>query len=95
VADDLPIVLIVEDDALVQGLVADALTEGGFATAVAPSAEEAVTLLKGKVADYRALVTDIRLTGSMSGWEIAKQAREMDPTSRCYASHSQSLNLGG
>jgi CheY-like chemotaxis protein len=80
VADDLPIVLIVEDDALVQGLVADALTEGGFATAVAPSAEEAVTLLKGKVADYRALVTDIRLTGSMSGWEIAKQAREMDPT---------------
>jgi DNA-binding response OmpR family regulator len=80
VANELPIVLIVEDDAMVQGLVEDALTEGGFATAVAPSAEEAVTLLKGKVARYRALVTDINLTGSMSGWEVAKQAREIDPT---------------
>jgi DNA-binding response OmpR family regulator len=80
VENDLRIILIVEDDALVQGIVEDALTEGGFAVAIAHSGEEAVTLLKGRVANYRALVTDINLTGSMSGWEVAKQAREIDPT---------------
>jgi CheY-like chemotaxis protein len=53
---------------------------GGFETAIAPSADEAVTLLKGKVMNYRALVTDINLKGRMSGWEVAKQAREIKPT---------------
>jgi DNA-binding response OmpR family regulator len=76
---DLPIVLIVEDDASIQSIVEDALNEGGFETAIAPSAEEAVTLLKGKVMDYRALVTDINLKGRMNGWEVAKHAREIDP----------------
>ena len=77
---DLPIVLIVEDDEAIQSFVEDALKEGGFETAIAPSAEEAVTLLKGKVANYRALVTDINLKGRMNGWEVAKRAREIDPT---------------
>lgn len=63
-----------------QGIVEDTLKEGGFETAIAPSAEEAVTLLKGKVLNYRALVTDINLKGRMNGWEVAKQAREIDPT---------------
>jgi DNA-binding response OmpR family regulator len=77
--EHLPMVLIVEDDELIQGIVEDALKEGGFETAIAPSAEEAVTLLKGRVMDYRALVTDINLKGHMNGWEVAKQAREIDP----------------
>jgi DNA-binding response OmpR family regulator len=79
VAINLPMVLIVEDDEAIQNLVEDALNEGGFETAIAPSAEEAMTLLRGKVMDYRALVTDINLTGRMNGWEVAKQAREIDP----------------
>jgi DNA-binding response OmpR family regulator len=29
------------------------------------------------VADYRALITDVNLNGSLSGWEVAKQIREM------------------
>jgi DNA-binding response OmpR family regulator len=72
-------VLIVEDDELIQGMVEDALKEGGFETAIAPSAEEAVTLLKGRIMDYRALVTDINLKGHMNGWDVAKLAREIDP----------------
>jgi CheY-like chemotaxis protein len=76
---NLPIVLIVEDDETVQDIVEDALKEGGFETALAPSAEEAVTLLKGKASNYRALVTDINLKGRMNGWEVARQAREIDP----------------
>lgn len=72
-------VLIVEDDPSIQSIVEDALKEGGFETAIATSAEEAVTLIKGKVMSFRALVTDINLSGRMTGWEVAKQAREIDP----------------
>jgi DNA-binding response OmpR family regulator len=28
---------------------------------------------------YRALVTDISLRGKIDGWEVAQQAREIDP----------------
>ena len=76
----LPVVLIVEDDSEIQVIVEDALKEAGFETAIAPSAEEAVTLLKGKVMNYRALVTDINLKGRMTGWDVARQAREIDST---------------
>ena len=78
--NNLPIVIIVEDDFAIQIVVEEALSDAGFETAVAPSAEEAVTLLKSKVMDYRALVTDINLKGHMAGWEVAKQAREINPT---------------
>lgn len=76
---DLPIILVIEDDEAIQSLVEDALTEGGFATAIAASGEEAVTLLKGRTSEYRALVTDINLRGKMDGWEVARNAREIDP----------------
>jgi DNA-binding response OmpR family regulator len=77
--EDLPVILVVEDDQAVQGIVEDALTEGGFEPAVAASGEEAVTLLKGRIINYRALVIDISLRGRIDGWEVASQAREIDP----------------
>src|SRR5437016_8271307 len=55
------------------------LVTAGFEPAIAPSGEEAVTLLKGRTTNYRALVTDIGLRGKMNGWEVAQQAREIDP----------------
>ena len=67
-----------KDDPLIQAMVEDALTDGGFETAIAPSGEEAVTLLKGNKTPYRALVTDINLRGKIDGWEIARVAREID-----------------
>ena len=75
----MPVILIIEDDEAIQSLVEDALTEGGFEPAIAPSGEEAVTLLKGRIVNYRALVTDITLRGRIDGWEVARQAREIDP----------------
>ena len=75
----MPVILIVEDDALIQGVVEDALRAGGFEAAIAPSAEEALTLLRGKVMNCQALVTDINLKGHVDGWEVARQARQIDP----------------
>ena len=77
-ADQL-VVLVVEDDQEIQSIVEDALTDGGFEPAIAPSGEEAVTLLKGNKGSYRALVVDVNLRGRMDGWEVAKHAREIDP----------------
>ena len=48
-------------------IVEESLTDGGFEPAIASSGEEAVTLLKGGLTKYRALVTDINLSGTMSG----------------------------
>jgi DNA-binding response OmpR family regulator len=76
---DLVVILVVEDDAPIQSIIEDALTDGGFEPAIAASGEEAVTLLKGNKGKYRALVTDIQLRGVMDGWEVAKKAREIDP----------------
>jgi CheY-like chemotaxis protein len=76
---DLPTILVIEDDQLVQGMVEDALTEGGFEVAIAASGEEAITLLTGNQMQYRGLVTDINLRGRLQGWEVARAAREIDP----------------
>jgi CheY-like chemotaxis protein len=38
-----------------------------------------VTLLRGGKTKYCVLVTDINLRGKMDGWEVARQARDLDP----------------
>ena len=76
---ELPVILVIEDDDAIQTVVEAALSDAGFEPAIAPSGEEAVTLLKGIKGKYRALVTDIQLRGVMDGWEAARRAREIDP----------------
>jgi DNA-binding response OmpR family regulator len=76
--EDRPIILVIEDDQGIQGIIEDALTDGGFEAAIAASGEEAVTLLQGHHTRYRALVTDIKLLGQIDGWTIAQKAREID-----------------
>jgi DNA-binding response OmpR family regulator len=78
--EDLLVVLVVEDDPSILGIVEAALTDGGFEPAIVSSGEEAVTLLKGGKRKCRALVTDIDLgQGKLDGWEVAKLAREIEP----------------
>jgi CheY-like chemotaxis protein len=76
---EMPVILVVEDEELVQSLIEDTLRDGGFEPAIVTSGEEAVTLLKAYNAEYRALVTDINLRGKMDGWEVAQHAREIKP----------------
>jgi DNA-binding response OmpR family regulator len=76
---NVPVILVIEDDEAIQIVVEDALSEAGFEPAIAASGEEAVTLLKGVRGAYRALVLDIGLRGRIDGWEVAQQAREIDP----------------
>jgi DNA-binding response OmpR family regulator len=77
---NLPIVLVVEDDYLLQAFAEEALREGGFEVAVAPSGEQAIELLDSADGKYHALVTDIYLgPHKLNGWDVARHAREIDP----------------
>ena len=73
----LPTILLVEDDQLIQSMVEEALTEGGFEVSIFASGEEAVAALNHKT--FRAVVSDIHLSGKMQGWDVARVAREIDP----------------
>jgi len=73
------VVLVVEDDQLVQGLVEESLSDGGFEPVIAPTGEDAVALLDGSERKFRALVTDINLgPDKFDGWHVARHAREID-----------------
>lgn len=76
---ELPLILVVEDEYPLQGVVEAALADGGFETDILSSGEEALTLFKSGTKKYKALVTDVNLKGRISGWEVAKQVREIDP----------------
>lgn len=56
-----PVVLVIEDEYPVQDILEDALTEGGFAADILSSGEEALTLFRGRLKNYKALVTDVAL----------------------------------
>lgn len=77
--ESVSIILVIEDDESIQVLVEDALADAGFEPAIAPSGEEALTLLIGMKGRFRALVTDISLRGKLDGWEVAQRVREIDP----------------
>jgi DNA-binding response OmpR family regulator len=76
---ELPLILVIEDDYPLQGIVEEALRDGGFETDILSSAEEALTLFKSGSKNYQALVTDVNLKGHLSGWDAARQIREKDP----------------
>jgi DNA-binding response OmpR family regulator len=78
--ENLLVILVVEDDHLIQSIVEETLTAGGFALVIASSGENAVELLDAAEGKYRALVTDINLgRDKMDGWNVARHAREIDP----------------
>jgi DNA-binding response OmpR family regulator len=78
--ENLLMILVVEDDHLIQSIVEETLTEGGFEIVIASSGENAVELLNASEGKYRALVTDINLgRDKIDGWDVARHAREIDP----------------
>jgi CheY-like chemotaxis protein len=71
-------VLLVEDEGLISQLVADWLSQRGFAVHEAASAEEAMHYLdSGAPVDL--LFTDVNLPGAMDGAQLARQVRQRRP----------------
>jgi CheY-like chemotaxis protein len=74
------LVLVVDDEIAIRDVVNATLEDDGYKVVQAGSGEDALKLLK-KHKDVKGLVTDIRLGSErkMTGWEIARQARELNP----------------
>ena len=73
-----PTVLIVEDEVLIRDVVAMEFTDAGYAVLEAEDCDGAFVHLGGET-PIDLLFTDIRLPGSLDGWDIAQRAREMRP----------------
>lgn len=71
-------VLIVEDEWLVRMELVDAFEAEGSTILESASAEEALQTLR-TTPGIALLMTDIRLLGPMTGWDLAEQARELRP----------------
>ena len=70
-------VLVVEDEPLLRDLIASELAEAGFLVIEAGTAEEGRDVLGQR--QVGALFTDIRLPGAMDGWQLAEEARALNP----------------
>lgn len=72
------IVLLVEDEWLVRMELSQAFEDEGCVIRESSSAEDALAVLQtGEPIDL--LLTDVRLTGRMNGWELAATARNARP----------------
>lgn len=69
-----PVVLIVEDEALLRINAVELITEAGFDVVEAGHAEEAIAILEGRP-DIHIVFTDIQMPGSMDGIKLARFIR--------------------
>jgi DNA-binding response OmpR family regulator len=77
--DEPVVVLVVDDDTSIQQIVEETLSDGGFASNVASSAEEAIGLLNAN--RYRVLIIDVAFgRDEVKGWAVARRARAFNST---------------
>jgi|EndMetStandDraft_9_1072997.scaffolds.fasta_scaffold565100_1 CheY-like chemotaxis protein len=75
----LPVVLVVEDEALLRMLAVEVVEEAGFSAIEARDADEAVALLESRT-DIVLLFTDVNMPGSMDGLKLAHAVRDRRPS---------------
>jgi two-component system OmpR family response regulator len=75
-----PVVLVVEDEAMILFDVETALTDAGFTVMAAANATQAIEAFDAARDTVRAIVTDIRIGKGGSGWDVGRHVREAVPT---------------
>lgn len=73
-----PVVLVVEDEALLRMLAADILEDEGFTVLEAATAEEALPILESR-SDIGVLFTGVNMPGKMDGLTLATHVAERWP----------------
>ena len=71
-------VLLVEDELEVAELARDALTEAGFSVTIALDDRTAYRALERQARSLTAVVTDINLGRGVTGFDIARRARQLN-----------------
>ena len=72
-------ILLVEDEWLIRTLLAEALTDEGFAVREAEDGDQASTLIAQDPTIFTLLVTDIHMPGSLDGTGVARLVRVQRP----------------
>lgn len=78
-SDQSILILFVDDEPLILETVKESLEEGGFTVRGEHVAEEALEALEESAGELAALITDVNLGSQVTGWKIAKRARELRP----------------
>lgn len=73
------LIFIVEDNLMIREMLTFDLEAAGFTVGLMSSGDEAKERLSEKGATYRALLTDINLEDDVTGWEVARHARRINP----------------
>ena len=77
--DDLPLLLLVEDEPLIRTSLAEALQDGGYALRESENGAAAIEAIDS-IESLAGIITDIRLGTGADGWEVARHARQRFPT---------------
>src|SRR5580765_943445 len=72
------VVVLVEDEELIRRLLERVLESAEYEVLVAPNGEVALRLIQGRAGELSLLLTDLVMPG-MSGLELARAARELQP----------------
>ena len=70
-----PLVLLVEDNAMLAVAFETLLVDAGFCVVHAGTSHDAIHLINEKGDAVAAIVTDIQLGGDKTGWDVANHAR--------------------
>ena len=73
-----PLVLVVEDEALVRMVMSDVLTEAGFEVLDAANVAEALTILAAPL-EVRVVVTDVEMPPGPNGFDLAREVARRWP----------------
>jgi CheY-like chemotaxis protein len=73
-----PVVLVVEDEALMRMFAFDVIEEAGFTVLEAASAEQAIDILNARD-DIRIIFTDVQMPGTLDGLKLASAVRDRWP----------------
>ena len=85
-----PVVLIVEDEAVVRASAVDWVEEAGFEAVEAEDADEAIRILESRD-DIRVVFTDINIRGSIDGLKLAHAVRNRWPPIKLVVTSGQIL----
>jgi DNA-binding response OmpR family regulator len=72
-----PTILLVEDEALIEEILAAEFADTGFEVVAASDGNRAIAELDADATRFKAVVTDIRLGEGPDGWDVGRRAREL------------------
>jgi CheY-like chemotaxis protein len=76
-----PVILVVDDEERIRNVIGDLLMEGGYEVILAGSGDEAFEIL-AKVSHVDLIVTDVRMPGTINGFDLIERALACRPEMR-------------